>query len=84
MLLAGIVVREALVLELAGLLRRDDHAHTADTLEGAVAAHQSTVALTIPDRIAILDVLLDPPPGLEELRSVLLAERVGRKREGLV
>ena len=83
MLVAGIHVRDALVLELAGRLRRDDHAHTADTLEGAVAAHQPSVALTIPERMAILDVLLDPPPGLEELRGVLLAEHLGRKREGL-
>jgi hypothetical protein len=79
MLLAGIPVRDALVLELALLLRRGDHAYTADTLEGAVAAHQPTVALTVSDRIAILDVLFDPPPGLEDLRSVLLAEHVGRK-----
>lgn len=83
MLLAGIHVREALVLELAGQLPRDDDAQTADTLEGAVAVHQPTVALTIHDRMAIIEVLLDAPAGLEELRGVLLAEHVGRKREGL-
>ena len=56
---------------------------TADTLEGAIATHQPAVALTMPDRMAILDVLLDAPPGLQELRAVLLAEHVGRKRDGL-
>jgi hypothetical protein len=69
-MLAGIQVRDELVLELATMLRRADHAHTADTLESAVAA-QAIVLLTIPDRIAILDVLEHPPPGLEQLHAVL-------------
>jgi hypothetical protein len=42
------------------------------------------VGLTIRERTAILDVLDDPPQGLEELRAVLLREHVGRVRDGLV
>jgi hypothetical protein len=41
--------------------------------------------LTIPDRIAILHALGEPPAGaLAQLRGLLLAEHVGRVREGLV
>ena len=65
MLLAGVQIRDALVLELAILLRRGNFADTADTLEGAVAA--------------ILNVLAGPPAGLEDLRATLLAEHVGRE-----
>jgi hypothetical protein len=41
-------------------------------------------ALTIPERETIIRALVDPPPGLEELRGVLLREHVGRVRYGLV
>jgi hypothetical protein len=41
------------------------------------------VALTIDDREFILAVLDDPPPGLEELRGVLLRELEWRRAEGL-
>jgi hypothetical protein len=39
-------------------------------------------AFTIPERETIIRALNDPPPGLEELRAVLLRER--RVRDGLV
>ena len=55
-----------------------------DTIEGALVSGQPDVALTIADRVAILTVLDDPPEGLAELRAVLLAEHVGRRRTGLV
>jgi hypothetical protein len=42
------------------------------------------VALTIPDREAILRALDDPPKGLAELRGVLLREHEWRLRVGLV
>ena len=42
------------------------------------------LALTIPERETIIRALDDPPPGLEELRGVLLREHVWRQREGLV
>lgn len=83
MQLAGIPVRYSVVLELISMLRRGDYAHTADTLEGALATHQRDVALTINDRIAILNVLDDPPPGLEELRAVLLQEHAWRQHQRL-
>ena len=38
------------------------------------------LALTIPERETIIRALDDPPPGLEELRAVLLREHVGRVR----
>ncbi len=41
------------------------------------------LGLSIAERETIIRALDDPPPGLEELRGVLLAEHVGRKREGL-
>jgi hypothetical protein len=83
MLLAGYPIAERDVLELAVLLRRADYAQTADTLEGAVAANQPDVALTISDRAAILRALDEPPSkGLAALRSVLLREHVGRVRDG--
>ena len=37
----------------------------------------------IPDRVAILAVLDDPPKGLAELRAALLSERVWRRSEGI-
>ena len=42
------------------------------------------MALTIPEREKIIRALDDAPPGLEELRAVLLREHVGRVRDGLV
>ena len=41
------------------------------------------LALTIPEREAIIRALEDPPPGLEQLRAVLLREHVWRRAEGL-
>jgi hypothetical protein len=82
--LAGVPVKKRLVLELAIMLRRSDYAHTADTLEGATVTNQADVPLTVADRIAILNVLEDPPEGLEELRATLLEGHVWRQREGLV
>ena len=41
------------------------------------------LGLTIAERGTIIRALDDPPAGLEELRGVLVAEHVGRKREGL-
>jgi len=63
------------------MLRRGDYANAADTLEGAVVARVPDVALSIPDRLAILRVLEDG--ALAQLRAVLLQEQVGRVRDGL-
>lgn len=83
MLLAGVELGRQTVLQLASLLRRDEHGHLADTLEGAIATHQEAVALTITEREMILRSLTDAPGPLVELRAVLLREHVGWKRQGL-
>jgi hypothetical protein len=67
MRLAGLDITDDCALELATRLRRADFAYQADTLEGALVTGQAEVALTIPDRIAVLTVLDDPPKGLAQL-----------------
>jgi hypothetical protein len=77
---AGIPVRDALILELARLV---DDPSLADRLENAYGHDVKVLALDIPERETILVALDDPPPGLEELRAVLLQEHVWRAKEGL-
>src|SRR6185503_21274638 len=84
MLLTGLDITDHCVLHLVTRLRRADFAHQADTLEGALVAQQEEVALTIPDRIAVLTVLVDAAKGLAQLRAVLLQEEVWRQREGML
>jgi hypothetical protein len=79
--LAGVPVRDELVLELARLV---DDEELANKLERAYGREVKVLALDIPERETILRALDDPPPGLEELRGVLLAEHIGRVRDGLV
>jgi hypothetical protein len=79
-LLAGLPVRDELVLELARLVGDDD---PASKLEDAYSREVRVLALSFSDRDLILAALEDPPPGLEELRGVLLRERKC-VREGLV
>jgi hypothetical protein len=81
MFLAGLPVRDDLILELARLV--DDEA-LADRLESAYGQDVKVLALDIAEREKIIRALEGPPPGLEELRGVLLAEHVGRLRDGLV
>ena len=45
---------------------------------------EKVLALDFNDRDSILAALEDPPPGLDELRGVLLGDREWRLREGLV
>jgi hypothetical protein len=84
MMLAGIRVLDADVLELARLLREAELTTTAETLESAYDAERAIVALTITDRECILRALEDCPDGFGELRAVLLREHEWRLREGLV
>jgi len=63
------------VLELARLV--DDEA-LAEKLEAAYGRGVKLLALEIAERETILVALDDPPPGLEELRGVLLSEREWR------
>jgi hypothetical protein len=78
---ATTVIRDELVLELARLVDNDD---LGTRLETAYGRMTKVLALTIPERETIIRALDDPPPGLEELRAVLLREHVGRVRDGLV
>jgi hypothetical protein len=55
----------------------------ATRLEDAYGNGVKILALDIAERETIVRALDDPPPGLEELRGVLLAEHVGRVRDGL-
>ena len=79
--LAGVPLRDELVLELARLVDDDD---LGSRLETAYGRMTKVLALTIPERETIIRALDDPPPGFEELRAVLLREHVGRVRDGLV
>jgi hypothetical protein len=79
--LAGVPLRDEAVLELARLV--DDDALSA-RLETAYGRVTKVLGLTIPDRETIIRALDNPPPGLEELRAVLLREHIGRVRDGLV
>ena len=82
-MLAGVPVRDDLVVELANRLDRVGRPEMADKLQTAFTDRRKLVALKIPERDAILKVIEDPPAGLEELRDVLLAQQVWRRREGL-
>jgi hypothetical protein len=84
MYLAGVVVHDEDVLDLARLRHDAGFDDTAEVLVVALEAEQAIVALTIQDREAILRTLDDPPIGLAELRGVLLREHEWRVREGLV
>jgi hypothetical protein len=79
--LAGVPVQDDAVLELARLV--DDPA-LADRLETAFGRMTKVLALTIPERETIIRALDDAPPGLDELRAVLLREHIGRVSDGLV
>ena len=80
MFLAGIPVRGDLILELARLI---DDAALAERLEDAYGRDVKILGLDIPEGETIIRALEDPPPGLEELRGVLLREVEWRRREGL-
>ena len=82
MRLAGIDVDNDLVTVLVSLLRDDIYVNPADKLDVALAQDQPEVALSINDRNAILDVLDDPPTGLDVLHAVLLSEYTWRVQHG--
>jgi hypothetical protein len=74
MMLAGLPVRDQDVLEIARLARDAGFDDTAARLEDAYDVECKVLALTIPDREAILRALEDCPDGLAELRGVLVRE----------
>ena len=69
--LAGIPVRDDLILELARLVDDD---LLADKFESAYGREVKVLGLDIPERETNIRALEDPPAGLEELRGVLLRE----------
>jgi hypothetical protein len=78
-MVAGIPVAPA-VRELAASVDEP----TASVLAQALDREVAVVALTIEDRERILRALEECPPGLSELRGVLLREHTWRLREGLI
>ena len=80
MFLAGIPIRDDLILALATLVDEDD---LADRLEDCYRRGVDVMALEIHERETIIRSLDDPAAGLEELRVVLVAEHTWRQREGI-
>jgi hypothetical protein len=74
MFLAGLPVRDDLILELARLV---DDPQLADRLERAYGDRIRILALDIAERETIIRALEDPPAGLEELRATLVQEHAG-------
>jgi hypothetical protein len=81
-MLAGMSVPDRDVLDLARQLRVNGINDTAEVLEHAYDHEHPIVALTIPDREAILRALEDCPDELAELRAVLFREHVWRVSQG--
>jgi len=82
--LAGYEVADEHVLALAELLYAAGYDETAERLKWAARYGDELVGLRIADRLAILDVLGDPPAGLADLQDVLASEHRWRIRHGLV
>jgi len=72
MQLAGLPVRDQDVLELARLLRDAGVDDTAERLEDAYDAERRVLALTIPEREAILRALEDPREEERKLARIIL------------
>lgn len=72
MMLAGILLSERAVEELAFLLLDADNVDLALRLTHALERKVLTVALSEDDRMAILSAIIHGPRGLTELRGVLL------------
>jgi hypothetical protein len=80
---AGVPVDDKLVLTLAGKLRDAGLDDSAGKLETAYDRETKVLALEIGERDEILQVLVDYPEGLGELRALLLQQQVWRTREGI-
>ena len=80
MLLMGVPLAPSLLLNLADLL---DDEGLAEQLRDAHERRIIAFDLEPEEAEAILSVIDDPPPGLEELRAVLLREIEPRRAAGL-
>ena len=75
--LVGVPVRPEDARSLVTTLLADgskDAIDAARVVAGCLDAHKITVPLTNKERMAILAVLEDPPPGLGELRGALVRQ----------
>jgi hypothetical protein len=82
-MLAGICVHFTEMRKLSGLLRDSGFDDTAERLEDAYERRAAVVGLTIADREAVLETLVDPPAELAQLRWILLDEHEWRICQGL-
>lgn len=81
MFLAGIPIRDELVLEVAKLV---GDLELGAKLERAVERDVSVLALTLDERHTICDALGGhPPPGLGDLRTTLQRQLEWRRASGL-
>jgi hypothetical protein len=71
------------VLELTRRLRASGFVDTAEALELAYDSERRVVALTVPDREAIIRTLEDGPDELADLHGVLMREHAWRMEHGL-
>lgn len=79
---AGLQVPRVGMIEVAHRLVLAGELEAATAVLGGLV-EGGKITLTIAEREAVLRALDDPPAGLEPLRAVLLAEHVGRVRDGL-
>jgi hypothetical protein len=79
MLVGGVPIDERLLRELARVVDRK----LAQRLDTALLYRAQVLGLTVAEREAILKALENPPPGLEELRDILLQDPRWRLSERL-
>jgi hypothetical protein len=82
-MLADVPVPDREVLELTRRRRASGFLDTAEALELAYDSERRAVALTVPDREAILRTLEDGPDELGELRGVAAQGAAWRMEHGL-
>jgi hypothetical protein len=78
--LAGIAIEDKLVLTLAANLPDAGLDETAERLETAYDRETAVLALSVAHRDDLLQVLVECPEGLCELRAVLLQQQEWRAR----
>jgi hypothetical protein len=83
MIIAGIEIPDRAGLELADKLWNAGHTSTAAHIISGHDRRAAELTLTIVEREEILDVLVDCPDTLCELRAILLQEHGKRSRDGL-
>ena len=83
MVLAGVPIADADVLELARLVQDAGLDDTAERLERAWEVETKVLALTVGEREEILRALEGSPDGLAELQGALVRDRESRQRIGL-